>query len=90
MGSLYLLQQIFHEGLNKMNQGAAVGISPGEQCPQHQEAERERQAVQRGTATPVHRPEKPAGYKHSSTSGLSAHEQLERQVEFHSSTQDET
>ena len=24
---------------------AAVGVSPGEQCPQHQEAERERQAV---------------------------------------------
>ena len=24
------------EGLNKMNQGAAVGVSPGEQCPQHQ------------------------------------------------------
>ena len=22
------------EGLNKMNQGAAVGIGPGEQCPQ--------------------------------------------------------
>ena len=21
------------EGLNKMNQGAAVGVSPGEQCP---------------------------------------------------------
>ena len=28
-----------------MSQGAAVGIGPGEQCPQHQEAERERQAV---------------------------------------------
>ena len=36
------------EGLNKMNQGAAVGVSPGEQCPQHQEAERERQAVGQG------------------------------------------
>ena len=45
--------------------------------------------TRRGTDT-VHRPEKPAGYKHSSTSGLSAREQLERQVEFHSSTQDET
>ena len=31
-----------------MNQGAAVGVSPGEQCPQHQEAERERQAVGQG------------------------------------------
>ena len=28
-----------------MNQGAAIGVGPGEQCPQHQEAERERQAV---------------------------------------------
>ena len=36
------------EGLNKMNQGAAVGVSPGEQCPQHQEAEREGQAVGQG------------------------------------------
>ena len=36
------------EGLNKMNQGAAVGVGPGEQCPQHQEAERERQAVGQG------------------------------------------
>ena len=42
--------------------------------------------TRRGTDTPVHRPEKPAGYKHSSTSGLSPREQLERQVEFHSST----
>ena len=31
-----------------MNQGAAAGIGPGEQCPQHQEAEREQQAVGRG------------------------------------------
>ena len=31
-----------------MNQGAAVGVSPGEQCPQHQEAEREGQAVGQG------------------------------------------
>ena len=31
-----------------MNQGAAVGVSPGEQCPQYQEAERERQAVGQG------------------------------------------
>ena len=44
----------------------------------------------RSTDAPVHRPEKPAGYKHSSTSGLSPREQLDRQVEFHSSTQDET
>ena len=36
------------EGLNKMNQGAAVGVGPGEQCPQHQEAERERQSVGQG------------------------------------------
>ena len=43
--------------------------------------------TRRGTDTPVYHPEKPAGYKHSSTSGLSPHEQLERQVEFHSSTQ---
>ena len=31
-----------------MKQGAAVGIGSAEQCPQHQEAERERQAVGRG------------------------------------------
>ena len=31
-----------------MKQGAAVGIGWAEQCPQHQEAERERQAVGRG------------------------------------------
>ena len=31
-----------------MNQGAAVGVGPGEQCPQHQEAEREQQAVGQG------------------------------------------
>ena len=30
-----------------MKQGAAVGIGSAEQCPQHQEAERERQAVGR-------------------------------------------
>ena len=36
------------EDLNKINQGAAVGIRPGEQCPKQQEAERERQAVGRG------------------------------------------
>ena len=45
--------------------------------------------TQRGTDTLVHRPEKPAGYKHSLTSGLSPREQLEKQAEFHSSTQDE-
>ena len=28
-----------------MHRGAAAGVSPGEQCPQQQEAERERQAV---------------------------------------------
>ena len=28
-----------------MSQEAAAGVGPGEQCPQHQEAERERQAV---------------------------------------------
>ena len=32
------------EDLNKMRQGAAVGIGSAEQCPQHQEAEREWQA----------------------------------------------
>ena len=43
----------------------------------------------RGTDTAVHCLEKTAGSTHSSTSGLSLLEQLERQVEFHSSTQDE-
>ena len=45
--------------------------------------------TRRGTDTPVHRPEKPAGSTHSSTSGLSLREQLERQAEIHSSTEDE-
>ena len=43
----------------------------------------------RGTDTPGYRPEKPAGTTHSSRSDLSPREQLERQAEFHSSTQDE-
>ena len=41
-----------------------------------------------GTDTPVHRPENPAGSTLSSTSGLSLREQLERQGEIHSSTED--
>ena len=45
--------------------------------------------TRRGTDTPVHRPEKPAGSKHSSTIGLSLHEQLARQAEIHASTEDE-
>ena len=44
--------------------------------------------TRRGTDTPVHRPEKPAGSTHSSTRGLSPPEQLERQAELPSS--DET
>ena len=40
-----LLQHPSSKASYKMNQGAAVGVGPGEQCPQHQEAERERQAV---------------------------------------------
>ena len=39
--------------------------------------------------TPGYRPEKPAGTTHSSRSDLSPREQLERQAEFQSSTQDE-
>ena len=45
--------------------------------------------TQRGTDTSVHRLEKPAGSKYSSTSGLSPREKLERTAEFHASTQDE-
>ena len=45
--------------------------------------------TQRGTDTLVHRPEKPAGSTYNSTGGLSSREQLERQAEFHYSTQDE-
>ena len=45
--------------------------------------------TRRGTDTPVHRLGKPAGSTYSSTSGLSPHEQLEGQAEFHFSTQDE-
>ena len=36
--------------------------------------------TRRGTDTPVHRPEKPAGSTDSSTSGLSPRDQLERQA----------
>ena len=43
----------------------------------------------RVTDTPVHHLVKPAGSTHSSTRGLSSHEQLERKAEFHFSTQDE-
>ena len=46
-------------------------------------------ATRRGTDTPMHRPEKPPGFKYSSTSGLITFEHLERQPEFHASTQDE-
>ena len=44
--------------------------------------------TRRGTDTPVNRLEKPAGSADSSTSGLSPREQLEREAEFHSYTQD--
>ena len=46
-------------------------------------------ATRSGTDTPVHGPEKPLDSKYSSTSGLSPREKLERQAEFHASTQDE-
>ena len=36
----------------------------------------------------LHHPEKAAGSKYNSTSGLSPREQLERKTEVHSSTQD--
>ena len=39
--------------------------------------------TRRGTDTPVHRPETPAGSTHSSTRGLRLPEHLERQAEFH-------
>ena len=43
-----------------------------------------------GALTPqLHHLEKPTGSKYNSTSGLSPHQQLERQAEFHCSTQDE-
>ena len=41
--------------------------------------------TRRGTDTPVHHPEKPAGSTLSSTRGLRLPEQLERQTELHSS-----
>ena len=41
--------------------------------------------TRRGTATPVHRRQSPAGSTHSSTSGLRPPEQLERQAGFPSS-----
>ena len=41
--------------------------------------------TRRGTDTPVHRPETPVGYTHSSKRGLRPPEQLERQAEFPSS-----
>ena len=41
--------------------------------------------TRRGTDTPVHRPERPAGSTHSSTRGLRPPEQLERRAGFPSS-----
>ena len=41
--------------------------------------------TRRGTDTPVHHREKPAGSTHSLTRGMKLPEQLERQPEFHSS-----
>ena len=43
--------------------------------------------TRRGTATPVHRPQRPAGSTHSSTRGLRPPEQLERPAGFPSSAQ---
>ena len=43
--------------------------------------------TRRGTATPVHRPQRPAGSTHSSTRGLRPPEQLERPAGFPSSLQ---
>src|SRR5574340_1004043 len=46
------------------------------------------QSTRRGSFS-VHRSEKTPGSKYSSTSGLSPQGHLERQAEFHASTQDE-
>src|SRR5574340_1657258 len=46
-------------------------------------------STRRGSDSPVHRPEKPPGSKDSATIGLSPRGHLERQAEFHASTQDE-
>ena len=43
--------------------------------------------TRRGTATPVHRPQRPAGSTHSSTRGLRPPEQLERPAGFPSSAE---
>ena len=43
----------------------------------------------RVTDTPVHHSVKAAGSTHSSTRGLSLHEQLARKAEIHSSTEDQ-
>ena len=43
----------------------------------------------RAMTPPLHGPEKAAGSKYNSTSGLTPHGQLERNAEFHASTQDE-
>ena len=43
--------------------------------------------TRRGTDTLAHRLENPQGSTDSLTSGLSPHEQLERQAEIHSSTE---
>ena len=45
--------------------------------------------TRRGTATPVHRPQRPAGSTHSSTRVLRPPEQLERQAGFPSSHPDD-
>ena len=45
--------------------------------------------TRRGTDTLVFPPEKAAGSQYNWTSGLTPHEQLERQVEFQALTEDE-
>ena len=44
--------------------------------------------TRRGSDAPVHHPEKPEGFRCSSTIGLSPREQLERKAEFYSSTKE--
>jgi len=44
---------------------------------------------ERALTPQLHRMEKSAGSKYNSTSGMTPHEQFERQAEFRASTQDE-
>src|SRR5574340_159241 len=74
------------QGMDELKPTAEVG--PTADFHLWRSADRNMQSTRRGSF-PVHRSEKTPGSKYSSTSGLSPRGHLERQAEFHASTQDE-